>query len=138
MTQISGLVFDDNNNLYACNFGTPTSCIIKIDKHGNATQLTEQYTDRNFVSMVYLDNFLYVTGFNNCIYKVDTHSGNLTTFVTLPENGTNGLTYSNGAFYVICQNGIQTVNIYKINSDGVYSIFISEDTLLGTQYNIII
>ena len=70
LTQMSGLVFDDNNNLYACNFGTPTSCIIKIDKHGNATQLTEQYTDRNFVSMVYLDNFLYVTGFNNCIYKI--------------------------------------------------------------------
>lgn len=138
LTQISGLVYDEHQNLYACNFGTPTASIVKIDKHGHATLLTEQYSDRNFVTMVYLDDFLYVTGFNNCVYKVDIHTGELTTFVTLPENGTNGLTYSDGAFYVICMDGMQTGNVYKITQDGQFSIFISQDTLVGTQYNIIV
>lgn len=137
LTQVSGLVCDEHNNMYACNFGTPATCIIKIDTTGKATPLTQQYDDRNFVTMVYLDDFLYVTGFNNCVYKVEIHTGELTTFVTLPQNGTNGLTYSDGAFYVVCMNGMQTGNVYKINMEGEYSVFISEDSLAGTQYNII-
>ena len=28
LTQVSGLVYDEHNNLYACNFGTPTASII--------------------------------------------------------------------------------------------------------------
>lgn len=137
LTQVSGLVCDEHNNMYACNFGTPTASIIKIDTTGKATPLTQQYDDRNFVSMVYLDDFLYVTGFNNCVYKVEIHTGELTTFVTLPQNGTNGLTYSDGALYVVCMDGMQTGNVYKINMHGEYSVFISEDSLAGTQYNII-
>jgi hypothetical protein len=139
LTQVSGLVFDDHNNMYACNFGSPSAGIVKIDKHGQATPLTELYSsDRNFVTMVHLDEFLYVTGFNNCVYKVDIHTGELTTFATLPQNGTNGLVFSNGFFYVICQNGMQSGNVYRITRDGSeVSVFISENTLEGTQYNTI-
>ena len=139
LTQVSGLVYDKANNLYACNFGTPTSNIIKIDSHGKATLLTEQYTgDRNFVSMVYLDKFLYVTGFNNCVYKVDVHTGELTTFVTLPDNGTNGIAHYDDAFYVVTQDGLNSGNVYKVNYDGTYIIFINKNKLIGTQYNIIV
>lgn len=140
LTQISALVYDENNNLYACNFGSPTASIIKINPDGEASVLiNHEGSDRNFVSMVYLKHFLYVTGFNNCVYKVNIDNGDISIFVTLPENGTNGIAHLNGAFYVVCMNAncMQTGNIYKINMDGTYSIFISEDKLGGTQYNII-
>ena len=135
-TQVSGFAFDKHNNLYACNFGTPDANIIKIDEDGNVTPLTKNFPgDRNFISMVYLDKFLYVTGFNNHVYKVDTRSGELTTFATLPNNGTNGLTFHDGAFYVVTCDGMNTGNIYKVNMDGTFSIFIKESDLEGTQYN---
>jgi len=138
LTQVSGLVFDKERNLYACNFGTPSANIVKIDKHGNVTPLTTQFSnDRNFVSMVCLDNFLYVTGFNNCVYKVDIHSGDLTTFVTLPDNGTNGLAFYNDAFYVVTADGMNSGSVYKVTLDGKVSVFIDKAKLIGTQYNII-
>lgn len=135
LTQISGIVFDENENMYACNFGTPSASIVKIDPYGTATLLTHQYgSDRNFVNMVYLHGFLYVTGFNNFVYKVNVHNGELTTFATLPEGGTNGITYFHNNFYVITQNGMQSGNVYKIDTHGKHSIFISEYNLAGTQY----
>jgi hypothetical protein len=135
LTQISGLVFDGHDNLYACNFGSETASIIKIDPYGNATLLTEQYgSDRNFASMVYLDGFLYVTGFNNCVYKVDIHNGHLSVFATLPNNGTNGITFFDDNFYVVTGNGMQSGNVYKIERNGKFTIFISENNLAGTQY----
>jgi sugar lactone lactonase YvrE len=139
LTQISGLACDEHDNIYACNFGTPSASIVKIDKHGNATLLTEPYgSDRNFVSMVYLDKFLYVTGFNNCVYKVDSDTGKLTTFTTLPDVGTNGITFYDGAFYVTTQDGPNSGNVYKVNRDGEHSVFIEKTELIGTQYNSIV
>jgi len=139
LTQVSGIVHDKHNNLYACNFGTPTASIIKIDTHGNATLLTEQYAgDRNFVSMVCLGDFLYVTGFNNCVYKVNINSGTLTTFVTLPDNGTNGITYYDGTFYVTTQDGMNSGNVYKVSLNGIFNVFIDKTNLIGTQYNSIV
>jgi len=139
LTQISGLVFDEHDNLYACNFGTPSASIVKIDKDGNAVRLTELYgNDRNFVSMVYLDNFLYVTGFNNCVYKVDSQSGVLTTFTTLADVGTNGLTFFDNHFYVVTQDGMSSGNVYKVDKDGNNTVFINKNDLLGTQYNSIV
>jgi len=143
LTQIGGLVCDEDNNIYACNFGSPTASIIKIDPHGVATLLTEQYgSDRNFVSMVYLDKFLYVTGFNKQVYKVDIHTGKLTTFTTLPEDttdaGTNGITYYKHHFYVVTQDGPNSGNVYKVDHDGKNEIFIDKSDLIGTQYNCIV
>jgi len=139
LTQVSGLVFDEHNNLYACNFGTPTASIIKIDPHGKATLLTEQYgNDRNFVSMVYLDKHLYVTGFNNSVYKVDVHTGELTTFTTLPDCGTNGLTHNNHAFYVTTQDGPNSGSVYKVDMEGNFSVLVDKAGLIGTQFNSIV
>jgi sugar lactone lactonase YvrE len=139
LTQVSGMVHDEYNNLYACNFGSPSACIIKIDPQGKATLLTEQYgSDRNFVTMVYLDKFLFVTGFNDCVYKVDVHTGKLTTFVTLPDKGTNGLTFYKNAFYVTTQDGPNSGSVYKVDKEGNFSVFINKEGLIGTQYNSIV
>jgi len=138
LTQVSGLVCDENNNLYACNFGSPTASIIKINPQGKATLLTEQYSgDRNFVTMVYLEDFLYVTGFNNCVYKVNIHTGELITFVTLPDNGTNGITYYKNKFYVVTQDCMNSGSVYKVELDGSFSVLIDKTGLIGTQYNTI-
>ena len=167
LTQISGLVFDDDHNLYACNFGTPTATIVQIDSHGVATSLikhdltnenqpttaddkkhgkkhTTQTGSRNFASMVLLGKQLYVTGFNHCVYTLDVNSGNLKTLVTLPDFGTNGMTYSNGALYVITadasNNGMSSGSVYKVDpKHGTFEVFIDKNVqnLSGTQYNMV-
>lgn len=40
LTQVSSLVFDNSGILYASNFGNTGGSIIKIDKNGNGTSLT--------------------------------------------------------------------------------------------------
>jgi hypothetical protein len=131
---VTSLAYDNvNGNLYAANFGdhnnSNNSNIIKIDANGIATSLTSGYNDRDFSGMIYLDGFLYVTGYNQYVYKVNVTSGFVTTFATIPGSCiTVGITHWNGDLYVVCMGADK--GIYKINVNSAnVSIFISSQVL---------
>lgn len=132
LTQVSSLVFDDVGNLYATNFGAPTSNILKIDTLGNASTLVTADSG-NYAGMVYVNEYLYVTGYNNEVYKVDITTGTLTVFCTLPQNGAaRGITYFSGAFYVVSTDntgGSRVGTVFQIQPNGAYSVFISHSNL---------
>lgn len=128
LTQVSSLVCDDDGNVYASNFTSNATNIIKIDTNGNATQLTANNNGNvNYVGMVYVNGYIYVTGYNSNVYKVNIVGGEVTTFVTLPRDSTTGITYYNGSLYVVCQT---SPTIYKVDMDGTYSIFISQNLFI--------
>jgi DNA-binding beta-propeller fold protein YncE len=60
LTQVSSLVFDDDGILYASNYGNPNGSIIKIDKNGNGTLLTN-LGNQNIACIAYYNNYLYVS-----------------------------------------------------------------------------
>lgn len=127
LTQVSSLVCDDDGNVYASNFTSNATNIIKIDTNGNATQLTSSNIfdyEVNHTGMVYVNGYLYVTGYNRRVYKVNIVGGGVTTFVNLPSDNTTGITYYNESLYVVC-NYLPT--IYKVNMDGTYSVFITQN-----------
>jgi hypothetical protein len=136
---VTSLVYDNvNGNLYATNYGDPNnSNIIEIDSNGIARQLTQGYNDRDFSGMVYLDGFLYVTGYTKYVYKVNVTSGVVTTFATIPVDcNTVGITHWNGDLYVVCMganNGIYKINVNSAN----VSIFISSQVLTTSSPNYI-
>jgi hypothetical protein len=137
LRDIHGFAIDENNNLYATNTGTvSTSNIVKIssggigDINGTISALTTSYNStRIFQQIVYLNGFLYATGNDTNIYKVNVSNGTITTFCTLSQNGSYGIIYYDGFFYVSCRSRTVTPNngnIYKINSTtGTFTTFIS-------------
>ena len=136
---VTSLVFDNvNGYLYATNYGDPNnSNVIKIDSNGIATQITQGYFDRDFSGMVYLDGFLYATGYNKYVYKINVTSGVVTTFATIPVDcNTIGITHLNGHLYVVCSGANNA--IYKINVlSASVSIFISSQLLATSSPNYI-
>jgi sugar lactone lactonase YvrE len=138
LTLVSSLVFDsDTGNLYAANFGNTTANIVKINSSGVASLLTQQYNDRNFSGMAYFNGFLYVTGDENYVYKVNAESGELTTFATLLNGSiTAGITYWNNNLYVVC-NGLSSA-IYQVNvNTATVTVFINGTSLSTTYPNYI-
>uniref|UniRef100_A0A6C0E464 Hedgehog/Intein (Hint) domain-containing protein n=1 Tax=viral metagenome TaxID=1070528 RepID=A0A6C0E464_9ZZZZ len=134
--QISSLVVDENDNLYASNFNSPPATIVKVSKNGAATLLatiTPGSISINFAGMVYVNGYLYVTGYNYNVYKVDINSGTITVFVTLPQDGTLGITYVGGYFYIV--SGARSPNrVYKVTLDGLsYSVFYE----ISNSYNLL-
>ena len=136
---IGFLVFDTSGNLYGANFGGGggggTAYIVKIDPTGNATLLSPPTPSANYIGMYYLNGFLYVCGYNYYVYKINTTSGETTTFsdfTTLNANGVLfngiiGITYFSPYFYVTCSTSQAKTFIVRITESGTPSIFLSQN-----------
>jgi len=140
LTQVSSLCFDPFDNLYATNFG-PTGNIIKIDKSGNGTVLTNFGTPLNGTCVIYYNNYLYATtegSTGNSVYKVNPVTGSYSIFSTITNGGATssyGLTYYQSFLYVVSYNNTTFNGVYKISiTDGTnIQTFISATNELTTR-----
>jgi len=143
LREVSSLVFDDNGILYASNFGQPNyyGNIIKIDKNGNATELTNLGAKQNnFISCIaYYNNYLYVCSYDSTgnIYKVNINDGTYSIFSTisglsgLKLNQTHIVYYQSFLYVPTTISGIDG-GVYKINiTNGQNNLFISQPTDVG-------
>lgn len=111
LTQVSSLVFDDYGYLYASNFNVyGNGTIIKIDKNGNGTLLTDLGNIYHISCITYYNNYLYASAFPFCeyyigngyVYKVDINNGTYTICYTSPHFVCpTGLVFYNSFLYVL-------------------------------------
>jgi len=129
LTQVAGLAFDSNGNLYAGNFSETSSSIIIISSDGkNASVYIGSFgSHENFLGIIHVANYLYSVFNNNYIYKIDLSSGHLNPFVQLDPLNTlysGAIAYYNNYLYVLTSStsfssgNIQDCIVYKVALNG--------------------
>lgn len=132
LTSVSCIIYV-SPYIYVSNYASST--IIRIDSAGNATLLAT-ITAVNLNFMVYVNGYIYVTGANPYIYKVNINDGTWILFASLPDTipsfpaFTQGITYSNGLLYV--SDGYNKIYSITLGNTPVVTLFIastiSQDT----------
>jgi len=123
LTNITSLVFDNNNNLYA--YQCKSLEILKINIKKEVTVLTN-FINFNDVyngsirNMVLVNNLLYVTGYKNSIYTVDINTGKTDILsLTNLNNKVSSILYyydkKNNTGYLYFISDYNGGSIYRIN-----------------------